>query len=476
MQQALESLVDRPQDEVIRRVAELEAQHAGRRGYPWQKLGLSPLATALEPLAQLARLCQTAPGAPTPEAYAEFYASDGWRVDAAALATMAACGTPEQHGAVLGTLRAVYLPWLENTARHLQQLIRDNGQSVSKRAKPIETAAGRLVLFADGLRMDVAQQLAEKLAAVGIESTQDWEWSTIPSVTATAKPAASPIADTVQGGEAGDEFSTRLVSTGQLLTQDRFVTALKARGWQFLGSDETGDPSGSAWTEAGALDKRGHTEGWKLARSVETEVRDLVSRIGALLKAGWTEVIVVTDHGWLLVPGGLPKVELKSFLAEHRWGRCAALKSEAQTNALTFKWHWNPGVAIASPPGAGCFRASMEYSHGGVSLQEMVTPVLRVKAARSAGGSARLLEAKWTGAKCRVSVGGDCVGVRVDVRTSQSDPNTSLLADKQARETTPDGKVTVFLEDDSDIGKDAEIVLLDASGQVIDSLSTTLGK
>ena len=476
LQQALESLVDRPQDEVIRQVAELEAQHADRRSYAWQKLGLSPLATALEPLAQLARLCQAAPGAPTPEAYAQLYVKDGWRVDAAALATMAACGTLEQHGAVLGTVRAVYLPWLENTARHLQQLIRDNGQSVSKRAKPIETAAGRLVLFADGLRMDVAQQLAEKLAAVGIESTHDWEWSTIPSVTATAKPAASPIADTLQGGEAGDQFSTRLVSTGQFLTQDRFVTALKAGGWQFLGSDQTGDPSGSAWTESGALDKRGHTEGWKLARSVETEVRDLVSRIGALLKAGWTEVIVVTDHGWLLLPGGLPKVELKSFLAEHRWGRCAALKSDAQTNALAFKWHWNPAVAIASPPGAGCFRASMEYSHGGVSLQEMVTPVLRAIAASPTSGSARILEAKWTGAKCRVSVGGHCVGVRVDVRSSQSDPDTSLLAGKQARETTPEGKVTVFLENDSDIGKDAEIVLLDASGQVIHSLSTTLGE
>ena len=476
LQQALASLVDRPQDEVIRRVAELEAQHAGRRGYPWQKLGLSPLATALEPMAQLAKLCQSASGAPTPEAYAQFYACDGWRVDAAALATMAACGTLERHAAVLGTVRAMYLPWLENTARHLQQLIRDNGQSVSKRVKPIEAVVGRLVLFADGLRMDVARQLAEKLAAVGIESTHDWEWSTIPSVTATAKPAASPIADIVQGGEAGDEFSTRLVSTGQLLTQDRFISALKAREWQFLDSDQNGDPSGSAWTEAGALDKRGHSEGWKLARSVETEIRDLVSRIRALLKAGWTEVIVVTDHGWLLLPGGLPKVDLKSFLAEHRWGRCAALKPDAQTNAVAFKWHWNPAVTIASPPGAGCFRASMEYSHGGVSLQEMVTPVLRLIAARPTGGSARILDAKWTGAKCRVSVGGDCAGVRVDVRTSQSDPNTSLLADKQARETTTDGKVSVFLEDDSDIGKVAAIVLLDASGQAIDSLTTKLGE
>ncbi len=475
LQQALASLVDRPQDEVIRRVAELEAQHGGRRGYPWQELGLSPLAMALGPLAQLARLCQGAPGGPTPEAYAAAYASDGWRVDAAALATMAACGSPEQHGAVLGALRAMYLPWLDAAARHLQQLIHTHGQSVSRRAKPIEAAAGRLVLFADGLRMDVAQQLAEKLAAAGIESTQDWEWSAIPAVTATAKPAASPIAEAVQGGEASDEFATRLVSTGQLMTQERFVTALKDRGWQVLDPDETGNPAGSAWTEAGALDKRGHTEGWKLARSVEAEVRDLVSRIGALVKAGWTEVVVVTDHGWLLLPNGLPKVELKAFLAETRWSRCAALKAAAQTDALTFKWHWNPAVMMASPPGAGSFRAGIEYSHGGVSLQEMVTPVLRVTATPSTGASARLLDAKWTGAKCRVLVGGPCAGVRVDVRTSQSDADTSLLTDKQARETTADGKVTVFLEDDADIGKEAEIVLLDAAGQVIHSLSTQLG-
>ncbi len=476
LQYALEALVDRPQDEVIRQVAKLESEHAERRAHPWEQIGLSPLATALAPLAQLAALCATAPGAPTPEMYAAFYAQDGWRVDAAALATMAACGSPEQHGAVLGIVRAVYLPWLENTARHLQQLIHVAGQSVSRRTKPIEPAAGRLVVFADGLRMDVAQQLAEKLTATGIESTQDWEWSAIPSVTATAKPAASPIADAVTGGAANDEFATRLVSTGQVLTQDRFIAVLKERGWQFLASDDTGDPAGSAWTEAGALDKRGHTEGWKLARSVATEVRDLVSRIRALLSAGWTEIVVVTDHGWLLVPYGLPKVELKAYLTETRWSRCAALKAEAQTDALAFKWHWNPAVMMASPPGAGSFRAGIEYSHGGVSLQEMVTPVLRITTSQPTGGSARLQEAKWTGAKCRVLVGGPCEGVRVDIRTSQSDSSTSLLADQLARDTTPDGKVTVFLEDDADIGKEAEVVLLDASGQVIHSLPTTLGQ
>lgn len=475
LQHALETLVDRSQSDAAQQIAVLESRHGVRRQYPWQRLGLSPLATALEPLAELATLCQITPGAPDPEAYATYYASEGWRVDAAALATMAACGTPEQHGAVLTAVRNVYLPWLESTARHLQQLIRANGQAVAKRGAAIKPAGGRVVVFADGLRMDVAHGLLAKLSAAGIPTALNWEWSAIPAVTSTAKPAASPIADDIQGDDSGADFGTRLASSGQTLTQDRFANALKARGWQVLGPDETGDPAGWAWTETGTLDKRGHNEGWKLARIVEIELRDMASRIQALVAAGWKEVVVVTDHGWLLVPDGLPKVELKAFLTQTRWSRCAALKPNAQTDAATFKWHWNPAVMMASPPGAGAFIAGTEYSHGGVSLQEMVTPVLTITAGGGKAREARLAEAKWTGAKCRVSVAGNAAGVRVDVRTSPSDPATSLLANKQAPETTGEGKVTLFLEDDADIGRKAEIVLIDAAGQVIDTLSTTIG-
>lgn len=473
---ALESLQDRPQDEVISQIIALENQHAARRGYAWQRLGLSPLATALGPLSELASLCASTPGAPTPEAFAEFYAQNGWRVDAAAIAAMAACGSPELQAAVLGALRAIYLPWLEGTARHLQKLIHDNDQSVPRRTQSIEGMPGRLVMFADGLRMDVAHQLAARLGTAGIECDQDWQWSAVPSVTATAKPVASPIADAFKGGTAADQFAPRLTATDQVLTHDRFVKSLRERGWQFLRGNEVGDPTGYAWTEAGSLDKRGHTEGWKLARSVEGEVLDLVSRIRALLNAGWTDIVVVTDHGWLLMPHGLPKVELKAFFTETRWSRCAALKTEAQTDAMAFKWHWNPAVMMASPPGAGSFLAGVEYAHGGVSLQELVTPILRVKSASSIGGSGRLQEIKWTGAKCRVSVSGNFDGVKVDVRASQTDPDTSYLADKQPREITADGKVTVFLEDDANIDKKADVVLLDSVGQVIHSLTTILGQ
>jgi hypothetical protein len=473
---ALEALADLSPHEVIKEVTELEKKHAPRRNYVWQQLGQSPLATLLEPLARLARLCADSPGAPDAEAFAHYYAETGWQVDAAALETMAGCGTQGQTGGVPAVVRAIYLPWLEGTSRHLQKLVAAAGQAIPKRSGVIEAAPGRLVLFADGLRMDVAHQLADRLTETGLSATREWEWSTVPSVTATAKPAASPVADLLQGRDGPHEFSARFISTGQDWTQENFKSSLKARGWQFLTETETGDPTGSAWTEAGTLDRRGHDEGWKLARSIATEVRDLADRIGSLIAAGWQEVIVVTDHGWLLLPGGLPKVELKAFLTDDRWGRCASLKSAAPANTQVFPWHWDPSVAIASPPGAGCYRAGIEYSHGGISLQEMVTPRLSVgsQGTQTSQGT-RIANLKWSNAKCRVTVSGNTGGLQVDLRTSLSDPATSLLANRKAAEVNADGKVTVFLDEDADIGRQAEMVLLSPSGQVLHSIPTTLG-
>ena len=473
----LETLADAPQDQAIRQIRELEARHADRRNHPWRTLGMSPMVTALEPLAQLAELCAVTPGAPTSEAFAARYAKDGWKADAKALAALASCTVPETQSAVLGAVRSVYLPWVEGTARHLQHLIRNEGQTTTRRGAPIDPAPGRLVLFADGLRMDVAHLLTERLEGLGVQATREWDWSAIPSVTATAKPAASPVAGALHGVDPGDEFSPRLTATGQPLTHGRFIEALKASDWQVLAADETGCPSGWAWTECGSLDKRGHNEGWKLARSVDAEVQELASRIKELLQAGWRELSVVTDHGWLLMPGGLPKVELKAFLTETRWSRCAALKTEAQVDVQAYKWSWNPTVMMACPPGAGSYLAGVEYAHGGVSLQEIVIPVLRIAGAEGVGAPARVMEAKWTGAKCRVIVSGDHAGMRIDIRVSQTDPTTSLLTDKQAREITTDGRVTVFLEDDgnADSGIHAEVVLLDSAGQVVHALSTALG-
>ena len=106
----------------------------------------------------------------------------------------------------------------------------------------------------------------------------------------------------------------------------------------------------------------------------------------------------------------------------------------------------------------------------------MVTPVLRISRGGPSGDSPRLVELKWSNAKCRISVSGDSAGFNIDLRTQQADPGTSLLANQHAVKITAEGKVTVFLEDDADIGKQAEMVLLDPSGNVIDSQATIAGE
>ncbi len=90
---------------------------------------------------------------------------------------------------------------------------------------------------------------------------------------------------------------------------DRFRKLLDEIGFQILGGGETGKPDGRGWTESGNLDQSGHAEGLNLARRVREHLSGFVERIAGLLEAGWQEVRVVTDHGWLLVPGGLPKAE-----------------------------------------------------------------------------------------------------------------------------------------------------------------------
>ena len=112
------------------------------------------------------------------------------------------------------------------------------------------------------------------------------------------------------------------------MTTDRFRQLLLAEGYQYISADEMGDPTGRAWAEEGKLDKLGHTEQEKLAARVDEQVELLIERINGLLDAGWPEIRVVTDHGWLWLPAGLPKVELPRYLTKSRWARCASIVQE----------------------------------------------------------------------------------------------------------------------------------------------------
>jgi hypothetical protein len=248
---------------------------------------------------------------------------------------------------------------------------------------------------------------------------------------------------------------------------------LEEHGCQVLSNKKLGQPDGVAWLEYGSIDSTGHKEGWKLAKRVPEELKGLVDVIVGLLEGGWKTVRVVTDHGWLLVPGGLPRMDLPMYLAETRWGRCALIEEGVQTDLPSVPWHWASTVHVAVPPGVGAFKASLEYAHGGLSVQECLVPELTIISAAPVASDVALSSVKWVGLRCRVQASAGAVGLLADIRETIADEATSLVA--KPKEIEPDGQTSLLVVDDRKSGARVTVVLVDASNTVVARFPTTVG-
>lgn len=464
-----DALLALPDDSnAVGRLLALEAEHGERRSLVWADLGHSPLAGALVSLTDLARAVTEPHGAGTPEELAERYASGGWKADRAALEALSSVETEKDSAAVRAAVAALYRPWLEESARRFQQAVADAPLTTPVQSAHLqEPEEGVCNLFTDGLRYDVARYLVGLLEGKEADVEVGWRFSALPGITRTAKPAVSPVSPLLGPGIGFDAQVN-----GSKVTADSLRRLLRDRGYEVLKGEETGAPEGSSWTEFGDFDSIGHNRGWKLAHDVRRSARDLAGRISALLEAGWSEVRVITDHGWLLLPGGLPKVELPEHLTVVRKGRCARLKIGVSTDQQTVPWSLDPQVAVAVAPGIGAYEAGREYEHGGLSLQECVVPALSVKSGRAAETtSASITGVKWTGLRCKAMVEGAPEGATVDLRSRAADPSTSIAIPKPLK----DGAASLFVADDAREFDAIIVVVLDSDGRVLAQRPTVVG-
>jgi len=435
----------------------------------WSYLGQSPLACALLPLSDLARSVAKPHGAGTPEELSRRYTSGGWKADRSALEALSSAETEKDSAAVRAAVEALYRPWLKESARHFQSAVADAPlPSPVKSDRPSGPEDGTCILFTDGLRYDVARYLAELLEGNEVSVDLGWRFSALPGITRTAKPAISPLRSLLGPGNGFDAQVS-----GSKITAESLRRILREAGYEILRGEDTGTADGAAWTEFGDLDSIGHNRGWKLTREVWRSVRDLAGRISALLEAGWREVRVITDHGWLLLPAGLPKVELPEHLTVIRKGRCARLKEGAKTEQQTVPWSLDPQVSVAVAPGIGAYEAGKEYEHGGLSLQECVVPILTVKPIHAVEPiSASIESVRWTGLRCRVAVERTLEGATVDLRSRAADPASSLARPKTLG---PEGTTSLFVEDDRHEGDAVLVVVLGPAGQVLAQTATIVG-
>lgn len=297
----------------------------------------------------------------------------------------------------------------------------------------------------------------------------------MPSVTASGKAWCSPVAKLVSGSADDVEFEPRVAADGKALSGHNFRKLLADSGVQPLDKHETGDPSGRGWTEAGDFDHYGHEHGIRLARDVDAQLAQVVERVQELLEAGWRRIRIVTDHGWLLIPGGMPKTDLPKHQAETRWGRCAVLKDTAHGTPLTFGWDWCKEVQVAYAPGVSSFIAGAVYTHGGISLQECLVPIIQLDCAgqTDTGVAVSIKSVTWKGLRCAVVVSGAVTGMKTDLRTKAAMADSSLVSRVKALEG---GKANLAVADDDHMGQAAVVVILGADGQVIQKQVTTVGE
>lgn len=456
-------------------IIELEKQHSHRRRLVWAELGEAPLARVMEHLSVVAEASANSISAGDCADLAAAYKTFGWRIDDAVVQALSIIEKNEDLQAVTAAVRAIYLPWCEESARHLQKIVADAGYPGTTGGGTYKTTNDEkeCVLFVDGLRFDVAKRLSNLLLEDNCQVQEKTVWSALPSVTSTGKPAVSPVREKITGYVGTVDFIPVVAESGQAMSGYHFKKLLAANGWDVLEQLNGAAGQGNAWCEFGDIDKEGHSRNWKLSKQLDHLLREIHEQILHLLTAGrWKTVRVVTDHGWLLMPGGLPKVDLPNALAENKWGRCAAVKPGATLKDKLYPWYWNSEQTFALADGISCFYQGPEYAHGGLSLQECLNLELVVSKEENEAVSLDF-GTTWRGMRCIIMLDVPHSGLKADLRLQPGDENSRIT--KAAKPLKEDGTVTLIVENEDLHGEEVFVVLLDQEGSIVAQRSSVIG-
>jgi hypothetical protein len=474
----LKHLENLPIHKTRSQLLDLEKKHAERRKLVWVELEEAPLAFALAHLAVLAKITENSLTAGNIDDLTAGYVNSGWFADDAVMQALSCVSKTKDVDAVSMAIRALYLPWAGAAATYLQKIVDQcayPGGSIEK-AKLSPYAEGECVFFVDGLRFDAAKRLSEKLGEAGCLVAENPVWAALPSITATGKPAVSPVKKKIIGMETNTDFEPSVKESGQSLKGGyHFKKLLKDSEWEVIDAKTFGDKKSHGWTEFGNIDHEGHERGWKLSKFLDGFLNEIRDRITQLMEAGWKSVRVVTDHGWILVPGGLPKDELPNALTDNKWGRCAIIKPGAIIKEQIYPWYWNPNQQMAMAHGISCFRNGLEYSHGGLSLQECLTLELCVSDSVQfrRPNSINFTDVVWKGLRCNVAVEGQSPDLSLDIRLQAGDPGSSVVVGIKPLKGS--GTSSVVIENEEFDGKAAMIVLIDSKGELVGQVPTVIG-
>ncbi len=472
LREALVHLCRGKPTETSKTLLQLNQLNKLRKNSVWYELGQARLVDALEYLTEMANCCSQPFSSSSIRDVVFFYTDSGYRADQSMRKALAAVQTDKDKAAVTAVISWVYKPWLEHLTTKFQKLLESDSSMLT--GQRIEEETEDCVLFVDALRFELAIDFTARLRECGFQVALENKWSALPTLTPTAKPCNSPMAGLINPDSTCVEFRPQLQS-GKDLQTGAFRVALTEKGFHYSASVSEINPEQKIWMEIGEIDTKGHEEQANMVRRIDELYHRVHETIEGLFEKGVKRIKVVTDHGWLLLPGGLPKTELSKNLTETRWGRCALIKEGATTDLLHLPWQWNPAIYIAYASGISFFKKNQEYAHGGLSIQECLIPVMLIENNQKRAFTGKIQSVKWNNLICKVELEGAEDGYKVDIRTKPADDKTTILVSSQEKKIVKDNKCTLMVNDSCE-GMAAWVILTTPSDMIIDKQITSVGQ
>jgi len=257
------------------------------------------------------------------------------------------------------------------------------------------------VIFVDALRLELAHALADRLRRdmdAG-DIALHTRIVTLPAITPVCMPALLPDGH-ARKIDYTDDWQVTIGNSGNLASKPEREAYLRAKYPRVqiygeistlleLPADQMPALADLCITFHTALDKIGETA-QELALTTFSEIIKQVERaIRKLREAEVQDIIVLTDHGFLLLDdvSEADKSPVKDVPALKSGSRYLVGRGLGHTDQLRFPVPGSRDLEGWYPRGIGCFRTpgKYNYAHGGVSLQEIVIPCLIVTQ-QAAGG------------------------------------------------------------------------------------------
>lgn len=449
-------------------VKQLYEQHKERNKWVWTELGYSPLITALEFLNRLSESVNKPYSSASLDEIIQFYTREGFYADTWMRRAYAAVKTEKDKSVIRDLIQLIYKPWLEKITEKFQNLVINNFEATKQQIKAEHNT--QFYLFVDAFRYEMAKEYISFLEKRNLKVKLNHTFAAIPTLTSTAKVKSSPIAEEINTTSEIKDF-TPSFKTGKPANIVNFRAELENKGFQHSIKKEF-DPEKSYWVEIGNIDTQGHNEQAEMLKRTDELFDEITEVIETAIEAGIEEITIVTDHGWLMLPGGLPSSKIIKDLTVARCGRCAYIKEGVKTELNQLPWEWNPLVYIAYAPGISFFRNNEEYAHGGISLQECIIPEIKIQVETEDLINAKISSHRWLGLRCQIETENTPDGFLIDIRTKYNDDKTSIVL---SPDKTISGNKCSLMVDDSAIDSAAFIVLTNEKGRIIDKTNTSIG-